>query len=135
MRAFYAPLDTLEGALDPERACGMLARDFEGRFDTRHPDGSTTQRVVGRDQTCDDARAGAIALRGSLEKGPTPTNAFDVVRVDIAADGQSAAAQYAQRFEIPGQLVIELRGTDTVVREDGHLAIRRSVGSEIIRNP
>ena len=33
-----------------------LARDFEGRFDTRHPDGSTTQRVVGRDQTCDDAR-------------------------------------------------------------------------------
>lgn len=135
VRAFYAPLDTLEGSLDPERACGMLARDFEGRFDTRHPDGSTTQRVVGRDQTCADARAGALALRETLAKGPAPVNSFDVQRVIVAADGQSAEAQYAQHFELPGKLVIELRGTDTIVREDGRLAVRRSVGHESIRNP
>lgn len=135
VRAFYAPLDTLEGSLDPERACGMLARDFEGRFDTRHPDGSTTQRVVGRDQTCADARAGALALRGTLAKGPAPENSFDVQRVIVAADGQSAQAQYAQHFELPGKLVIELRGTDTIIREDGRLAIHRSVGRESIRNP
>jgi len=52
-----------------------------------------------------------------------------------AADGQSAQAQYAQHFELPGKLVIELRGTDTIIREDGRLAIQRSVGHESIRNP
>ena len=135
VRAFYAPLDASEGALDAERACAMLARAFEGRFETRHPDGATTHRVVGRDQTCADARAGATALRGTLEKGSPPEVSHDVEAVTIAADGASADARYVQRFLLPGQLEIVVRGTDTVIREDGRLVVRRSVGQEMIRNP
>lgn len=135
VRAFYAPLDDIEGALDPERACGMLARAFEGRFETRNPDGSTTNRVVGRDQTCADARAGAVALRSALDKGPPPEGSHDVEAVTIAADGASADARYVQRFVLPGRLEIVVRGTDTVIREDGRLVVSRSVGQETIRNP
>ena len=135
MRAFYAPLDGIEGALDPERACAMLARAFEGRFETRHPDGSTTQRVVGRDQTCADARAGAVALRSTLDKGPPPEGSHVVESVTVAEGGASAEARYVQRFLLPGRLEIVVRGTDTLVREDGRVVVRRSVGQETIRNP
>ena len=135
VRAFYAPLDAIEGALDAERACAMLARAFEGQFETRHPDGSTTRRVVDRDQTCADARAGASALRGTLEKGPPPEVSHVVEAVTLAADGASADARYVQRFLLPGRLEIVVRGTDTVVREDGRLVVRRSVGQETLRNP
>ena len=134
VRAFYAPLDAIEGALDAERACGMLARAFEGRFETRHPDGSTTTRVVGRDQTCNDARAGAVTLRSALEKGPPPEGSHVIESVTIGPGGASAEARYVQRFALPGRLEIVVRGTDTLVREDGRLLVLRSVGRETIRD-
>ena len=105
------------------------------RIPVGRADGSTTTRVVGRDQTCADARAGALALRSTLENGPPPEAIHDVESVTIAADGASANARYVQRFVLPGRLEILVRGTDTVIREDGRLVVVRSVGQETIRNP